>query len=90
VVTDEVTRRDLRVPRCQSPDSRAQQPNLNRPYRIWLYPVPLFLAGVGWTFVYCTLPLSVMLFSVVALLGAVLLYVVWRKGTAEPDSPAAP
>ena len=67
---------------------RRHQPNLHRPYRIWLYPAPLFLAGVGWTFVYCTLPLSVMLFSVAALLGAVLLYVVWRKGTAEPSSPA--
>lgn len=69
---------------------RRHQPNLRRPYRIWLYPAPLFLAGVGWTFVYCTLPLSVMLFSVAALIGAVLLYVVWRKGTAEPGSPATP
>ncbi len=63
---------------------RRHQPNLPRPYRIWLYPAPLFLAGVGWTFVYCTLPLSVMLFSVAALCGAVLLYVVWRKGTGAP------
>jgi len=70
---------------------RRHQPNLQRPYRIWLYPAPLFLAGVGWTFVYCTLPLSVMVFSVAALIGAVLLYVGWRKGTgsAEPGSPAA-
>jgi amino acid transporter len=68
---------------------RRHQPNLPRPYRIWLYPAPLFLAGVGWTFVYCTLPLSVMLFSVAALIGAVLLYSVWRKGTAEPGSPPA-
>lgn len=68
---------------------RRHQPNLPRPYRIWLYPAPLFLAGVGWTFVYCTLPLSVMLFSVTALIGAILLYIVWRKGTAEPGSPAA-
>lgn len=69
---------------------RRHHPNLPRPYRIWLYPLPLFLAGVGWTFVYCTLPLSVMLFSVAALIGAVLLYVVWRKGTgsAEPPAPA--
>ena len=41
------------------------------------HPTALPEAGVGWTFVYCTLPLSVMLFSVAALLGAVLLYVVW-------------
>ncbi len=47
------------------------------------------LAGVGWTFVYCTLPLSVMLFSVAALIGAILLYIVWRKGTTEPSSPTA-
>jgi amino acid transporter len=68
---------------------RRHQPNLPRPYRIWLYPAPLFLAGVGWTFVYCTLPLSVMLFSVAALIGAILLYIVWRKGTTEPGSPTA-
>ncbi len=59
---------------------RRDRPGMERPYRIWFYPVPLVLAGVGWTFVYCTLPVSVMLFAAGSLLGAGLLYVLWRKG----------
>lgn len=58
---------------------RRQRPDLPRPYRIWLYPLPLFVAGTGWLFVYCTLPLAVMGFSAVALVAALLLYVVWQR-----------
>lgn len=69
---------------------RRHQPGLHRPYRIWLYPLPLFLAGVGWTFVYCTLPLPVILFSVAALLGALVLFALWRRTNPEPEPPARP
>ncbi|GAB3908561.1 hypothetical protein GCM10029964_108530 [Kibdelosporangium lantanae] len=31
---------------------RRRQPNMERPYRMWLYPVPGVLALVGWVFVY--------------------------------------
>jgi amino acid transporter len=31
---------------------RRRQPNLVRPYRQWLYPVPTIIAGVGWVYIY--------------------------------------
>ncbi|MEV7039784.1 APC family permease [Amycolatopsis sp. NPDC051061] len=31
---------------------RRRQPNLKRPYRQWLYPVPTLLALVGWVYIY--------------------------------------
>jgi amino acid transporter len=31
---------------------RRRQPNLRRPYRQWLYPVPTIIALVGWVYIY--------------------------------------
>lgn len=31
---------------------RRRQPNLVRPYRQWLYPVPTIVAGLGWVYIY--------------------------------------
>ena len=31
---------------------RRRQPNLPRPYRQWLYPVPTIIALVGWVYIY--------------------------------------
>lgn len=31
---------------------RRRQPKLNRPYKMWLYPIPLIVAAVGWVSVY--------------------------------------
>ncbi len=31
---------------------RRRQPNLRRPYRMWLYPVPSILAAIGWLGIY--------------------------------------
>jgi len=31
---------------------RRRQPDLHRPYRMWLYPVPSILAFIGWGFIY--------------------------------------
>ena len=33
---------------------RRRAPKLERPYRVWLYPLPNLLAIVGWTFVFGT------------------------------------
>jgi amino acid transporter len=33
---------------------RRRQPNLKRPYKQWLYPVPTFIALVGWVYIFCS------------------------------------
>src|SRR5206468_5666665 len=43
---------------------RRHAPNMPRPYRMWLYPVPAVIALVGWIFVFATTQLRVILFGV--------------------------
>ena len=33
---------------------RKRAPEMRRPYRIWLYPVPCFIALAGWLFLFAT------------------------------------
>jgi len=62
---------------------RRRRPDLPRPYRIWLYPVPLFVALVGWVFVFATTAPPILLFG----LGLMAMGVAgfglwsWRAGT---------
>lgn len=60
---------------------RKNAPNLERPYRIWLYPLPSLIALVGWLFIYATLPKKVLLFSLVVLALGILLFLAWSRFT---------
>jgi amino acid transporter len=42
---------------------RRHQPDLPRPYRIWLYPIPLGVALVGWVYVFATTGPAILLFG---------------------------
>jgi basic amino acid/polyamine antiporter, APA family len=51
---------------------RRTRPDMPRPYRMWLYPVPALVALVGWLFIFVTLDARVIGFSVAILaLGCV-------------------
>src|SRR5438105_17781 len=43
---------------------RRRAPDMPRPYRMWLYPVPALVALLGWIFVFATTGLRVILFGV--------------------------
>lgn len=58
---------------------RRHRPDLHRPYRIWLYPLPLWIAGLGWFFVFATLPVDVLVFATGALGAGSLLYWAWSR-----------
>ncbi|HKW12747.1 MAG TPA: amino acid permease [Gemmatimonadaceae bacterium] len=61
---------------------RRHAPELPRPYRMWLYPVPAFVALLGWIFVFVTTQVEVILFGVGALLVGCLTFLVWSKRSA--------
>ncbi len=42
---------------------RRRRPDLPRPYRVWLYPLPLGIAFVGWVFVFVTTKPAILLFG---------------------------
>jgi amino acid transporter len=69
---------------------RKNAPNLKRPYRIWLYPLPSLIALAGWLFIYLTLDLKIILFSLAALATGVVGFLVWSRYTSKWPFTAPP
>jgi amino acid transporter len=56
---------------------RRTRPDLSRPFRIWLYPLPCLLALAGWMYVYCTSGLILIMLSLVTLATGVGVFLGW-------------
>jgi amino acid transporter len=67
---------------------RKYSPELHRPYRIWLYPIPCLVALVGWLFIFVTTPVKLIWLGVLTLGGGVGFYLIWSK-LRKPHLPAA-
>lgn len=62
---------------------RRRAPEMSRPYRMWLYPLPALIALLGWIFVFATTQLEVILFGVGVLAMGCLAFLVWSWRTAR-------
>src|SRR4026209_201884 len=62
---------------------RKTQPELKRPYRIWLYPLPNILALIGWTFVFATTDWTIIAFGLGTLVIGVLCFFLWSRQTKQ-------
>ena len=58
---------------------RRVNPDMPRPYRIWLYPVPAFVALVGWLFIFLTTNVQVIAFGLGLLLLGVGAFAIWSR-----------
>jgi amino acid transporter len=58
---------------------RRVSPDMPRPYRIWLYPVPAFIALAGWLFIFLTTNVQVIAFGLGLLLLGVVAFAVWSR-----------
>ena len=56
---------------------RRLQPDRPRPFRIWLYPVPCFLALVGWTYMYLTADWQFIGMGLSALFLGIVAFLIW-------------
>jgi amino acid transporter len=56
---------------------RKYKPDMPRPYKIWLYPLPNFIALVGWLFIFVTNDVKVIAFGLGSLVLGVLFFFVW-------------
>jgi len=56
---------------------RRRAPAMPRPFRIWLYPVPVVVAAVGWLFIFSTTGAQVMVFGLGVLALGVLCFLGW-------------
>lgn len=67
---------------------RRRQPDLPRPYRQWLYPLPSLIALAGWIYVYKSSGKTPIIFSLVVLAAGIIAFFVWAK--LECQWPFAP
>jgi amino acid transporter len=58
---------------------RRQAPQMPRPYRMWLYPLPALVALLGWIFVFATTQFRVILFGVGVLALGCLAFLLWSR-----------
>jgi amino acid transporter len=56
---------------------RRRAPDMPRPFRIWLYPVPVVVALIGWLFIFSTTGAHVMLFGLAVLTLGVVAFLIW-------------
>jgi amino acid transporter len=61
---------------------RNAEPDMERPYRMWAYPLPCIVALAGWAFVFVTYPPKIQLYGVGMLLMGVAAYGIWRRLSA--------
>jgi amino acid transporter len=60
---------------------RQRAPNLNRPYRIWLYPLPCLIALIGWLFAFLTSGKEPIFYGLASLATGVCFFLVWSWAT---------
>ena len=56
---------------------RKRAPDMPRPYRIWLYPLPNILALIGWVFIFATTDWPVILVGLGTLILGAIVFLVW-------------
>jgi len=58
---------------------RKRQPDLRRPYRMWLYPLPSVVALAGWLYIYKSAGLKPILLSLAWLLAGGVAFLIWAR-----------
>ena len=58
---------------------RTQRPDIQRPFRMWLYPLPSLIALVGWMFLFVTAEPQFIVFGLGTLAAGVVAFAVWRR-----------
>jgi amino acid transporter len=56
---------------------RKHRPDMPRPYRMWLYPLPSLIALLGWIFIFATTPPLVIVFGFAALALGIVCFGIW-------------
>ena len=57
---------------------RTKRPDMERPFRMWLYPIPSIVALIGWSYVYLTSGWTYVLYGLAVVGSGVAAFAVWR------------
>jgi amino acid transporter len=67
---------------------RRHAPNMRRPYKMWLYPIPSFVALIGWVFIFATTAWPVIVLGLGSLALGAFFFFVWSWRTERwPFAP---
>ena len=71
---------------------RRRAPAGERPYRIWLYPLPSLVALAGWIYIFATSEVKIILFGLGTLAAGMLFFLIWSFATRRwpfrpPEAP---
>jgi APA family basic amino acid/polyamine antiporter len=58
---------------------RKYRPDIERPFKVWLYPLPNAIALLGWTYIFLTSGWGYIVFGVLTLVAGVIAFWIWRK-----------
>jgi amino acid transporter len=62
---------------------RRNEPEMSRPYRVWLYPLPNLIALAGWIFVFATTDWPIILFGMGTLGLGLVCFTIWSWHTRQ-------
>lgn len=58
---------------------RTRRPDIERPFRMWLYPLPAVLALTGWLYIFGTAEIRYIAYGVATLAAGLAAFAIWRK-----------
>ncbi len=69
---------------------RERAPEMARPYRIWLYPLPPLVALVGWFFLFASADTQLKNYGLATLLAGLIIFLIWSGVTRRwPFTPVS-
>jgi amino acid transporter len=69
---------------------RRYAPETQRPFRMWLYPLPALVALLGWIFLFATTDRETILYALAALAAGFVFYVIWNRWRHARDTATTP
>ncbi|MCL5743697.1 MAG: amino acid permease [Acidobacteria bacterium] len=68
---------------------RAKRPDIERPFKVWLYPLPPLISLAGYLYVFASLGLRFILFGLLTLLIGIVVYLIVARSQREwPFQPS--
>ena len=62
---------------------RKTQPDLKRPFKMWLYPIPSFIAFIGFSFIFISSGVEAISLGLIWLIAGVVFFLTWAKKNNE-------
>ena len=69
---------------------RRYRPDIPKPFRMWLYPLPALVSLAMWLYIFASAPAAGIVFSVAFLAVAVGAYFIFRRRATVPPEPSLP